>query len=387
MFPFPVVMKRLSNTEPTFWFDVVRVGINKATGIQDISLSQPWTPKAARYIINNQVYGASSEDVILAASVGHTDGTTQNCAVLRDGATTYYTDRVASIGGSYAVVKHSSFSPGKVSVNITANTIPGAYSLTILAFGGTALSAKVGRQALAVQDASATANPGFRPNVIFADWHLANTVNAYFNTGIASHDGTTTRQSSFCHRTLASSNDVDGNVRNDAIATWVGARYLELSTFTDTSFDIVSRGADLSGGYLSYLALNFGGAAEAYVATADSPTATGSFSFTGPSFTPSMLYSIPSMVQSLATDLTVGEPGAFGISVATSDFSAMNFWRKRDGAAGQGSRAGSVAFNLDDHTGVDQFDATLTGFSSGNATFNFTAANGTARKWPVLFIK
>lgn len=397
---------------------VTQFNLNTVTGNQTVSVSGFGTPVAAIFIASaNQTSGNSAGAVM---SFGATDGTNQwvtaaksahgvtptSAACGRRAATD---ECIMIMNGSNSnnnvVVEANlvSFGSDEFTINIGATGGAGTdYLVTAILFGGTAgsgWSAKAGTTTLATQNNVKTITPGFQTNALIVDHALGlaftdvGTAVSGFDQGWASYDGTTIRQCAAQYRSDgANPTTVQGLVRNDAVWAITGAsRRAVLQNITSTAFDLLSQGADLSGLTVGYLALNFGGSHEAWAGVVDSPTSTGSANLPasgGPSFTPSFAMMRPNMLSAVNTDETAGQAGGFGLAAMTADAQYCTAWADEDNQTTTDTQsvAGAAAINLDDHTGADQFDATLTGFATGAATLNFTAANGTARKWPALLI-
>lgn len=388
-------------------FAVTQTALRTTTGNQDITISGFGTPKAVRFIAN---YATSSSNPASSASgsVGATDGTDQFVSgwFASDGIT--HSSNVYRRGATDAVIMvpdedgNSDFEAAFVQwvtdgVRINVSAVAGGRAITITAefYGGADLTAKVGTTALTTQNGTTTLTPGFQANAILFDSHVnpfndTGSLAAIFSTGVASYDGSTIRQAMNEYRSDSVSTSATQGIVRDGAVFGLDTRYAELTSVSATQFVLTSRGADLSALSLGYLALNFGGAHQAWVGVLDSPTATGNHDFTGPSFTPKFVSMRPTMLSVVNSNDSAGQGSAFGISTITATAQYSNHWRDKDNVTGGNELAKSEtatnAVTMSDHAGTAAFTASFDSFLSNGVRLNFSVANGTVRKWPFLFI-
>ena len=386
-------------------FEVTRVALSGSTGTQDITISGFGTPKAAIIAISHCYASNELRDELLG-SIGATDGTSQWCcsAHEKNSASSWYGQRyttdtklavVESPGATTLIVEiaFDSWITDGIRVNTVTNSGSSPYYITVTLIGGSDVSAKVGTGSLATQNNAATITPGLKANAL---WTLS-TVQTFdetfattpiMATGLASWDGSTARQVGHLYRSDGATKDVRGEIRTAAMMPVTSDRYVELGNITTTQFDLTSRGGDLSSYGFGYLALELTGGAEAWAGVLDTPTSTGNHDFAGPTFTPSFAVAIPSMMSSVnATDGT-GEGGGWGYSFITASAEFNYAWSDEDASLTSNSQTSNTAksFDLYDDAGVSAFVGTLSSFSSGTMTTNFTTVDGTARKWPMMLI-
>lgn len=391
--------------EPAFWVRTVRVAMNTAAGSQDlIDPTLAWTPKAVRAIhIGNTADGATSGSSSVRGAVGAYDGTNQWSVAwltyvtggLECAADSTYLIRAFAAGADRTVTA-TALIPG--GVRVTNGGTSNASFITLELFGGTAMQAKAGTTSLGAQNTPITVTTGLTTNALFVD-----SVSVAFGasggtppvfSGVASWDGTTLRQcaAEAYFNTPGGTRDARGLVRADGVMCEVGSNsYVELGSITSTNFTLTPRLVNYTGNHIGWLALSFGGAAQAWAGVVDSPTATGSKVFSGPSFTPSFASLRTNRVTATNTAQTNGEGFAFSYASIHANAQYSNHWRSTDnagsgGTVGDYAEADSKAINTSDHRSLNDIDATFTSFGSGTMTLNFTSAFGTACKWPVLFI-
>lgn len=388
-------------------FASIRGALTTGTGTQDFTFPGFGTPKAALFVLSGAQSNGTPIDG-LDFSLGATDGSSEWVMSSRaeHNAATSNCDRrdaadevVMLLDDSGAVVLEANFDSwitDGVRINKTVNSLGSSVLLSVALFTGENLSVDAGNVNLAGLDSSVTVTPGFQmggliigsPAYFFND--LA-TPSTYLGFGLASYNGSTIRQ---CAASVASTNgqpasSSTGVVRNDACAVrTVASLYVELENITSTSFDLTSRGTDLSMSNVGYLALKYAGG-EAWAGVLDSPTAGGDKSWTGVGFKPQFGIMVPTMLSSLATQKADAEAGAIGFSAFDPSGEYCTAWADEDAAdpTNNQSLSDDQAINLDGDDGSAAFDATLSSFDADGLTLNFSAADGTARKWPVLFLK
>jgi hypothetical protein len=126
----------------------------------------------------------------------------------------------------------------------------------------------------------------------------------------------------------------------------------------------------------------------AKVLPVDSPVATGSREISGIGFTPQFGMLLMSDMQAYATLNTTGDGEVLGLSAFTAAAQySYGVWAD-DNVATSNTEAmvNSVPVHLR-KANADFYKATFTSFSSDKATFNYSVADGTTRKWAALFVE
>lgn len=385
-------------------YAVTRVALRTTTGTQDITVTGFGTPKAAYFITSL----ATSDGVAIAdasGSLGATDGTRQWSASFWSddargigtvGAGIAATDEVIQLctsGGSFIEANFDSWITDGVRINV-GQTNGAAVLVTVILFGGSSLQAYANTITLANDGIAVTATPGFQLRALltgsiesaFNDTVRAS--NAVLIGGLASYDGSTIRQAVQSYAGINNDPTVTrGGVRNDAVfarPASLATAYATLQNITATQFDLLCEGS-LGTMNVGYLAL---GGINAWAGVLDAPTATGNHDFTGPSFQPTLAVTIPTMLSAVNTQTDNGDASGWAYSAITAAAQYCNAFADQDavGTSNTQSISDDVAVNLDTHAQAAAFDATFDSFLSNGVRLNFTAANGTVRKWPMLFL-
>lgn len=386
---------------------VKRFATSTGAGTQDITISGlGWTPSAAIFIMSRRAGGAGSA-VHGDGSYGATDGTSQWVMAWRSRDANLPTsnnvlvnrsrnDDVMMLVGSGVIDFRASFSAfisDGIQINIETNTPGLAYECTAILFGGADLEVKAG-----IYDHSsnpATVTTGFEANAIFfaspqtAAFDNAQSNDVFCNAGFSTWDGSTVRQSSlavFADQGTSPLNTYGGVSASGAITSsdTSNLREMVIDNFTSTSFRST---ADTILPNVGYLALRMPGKS-VWTGVVNSPTSTGNQNITGASFTPSLGVMLPNMCSSLDADLTDGSPSGWGFSAFDATASTAFGWAIQDNVTPVNSASVSAAAAVDfpQHDQSTAYTGSFVGFISGGVTINFSAANGTARKWPALFI-
>lgn len=301
--------------------------------------------------------------------------------------------------GIMAEAAFDSFITDGVRINWTTAP-PSAWLVKVTLIGGADISASVGTQTLATENNVVTVSPGFETHALFTalDSDAFNdTGNAHNNLGIGfgSYDGTTIRQgfAIIGDRNDQTTTESGGIARNDAVTGRanhaVELGYASLENITSTSFDLRSLGGDLSGFATGYLALSLADEAEVWAGVVDSPTATGDHTFSSPGFQPSVCLMVPTMLDALTTHQADGRGSVIGLGTFNAGTEFCSAVATEDGASVSDTECASddAAIYLNDHTGTSAFRATFVSFAATGPQLNFTDADGTARKWPMLAIQ
>ncbi len=390
---------------------MMRAALRTTTGTQDFTISGFGTPVAAIFVMGENQ--ADGDEAGWRSSFGATDGTNHWCTAVyathaaassntaRRGAT----DEVFMIldSGSGAVDAEGnfdSFITDGVRVNVAVVGNPNARLLTVYLIGGSGVTAACGKSALGDAAATVTITPNLETDVLINASHgVIDDVNAtagYVRRGFASRNssGTITQcgQDVFMQDAQTETKMLAHVSSNEAIAYAFG----EGATFgnvTSTEFDMVSGSADLTVIEMGWVAINLGSGGESWAGIQDTPITTGEHTFTGVGFEAGFGMMFTNMMSAVNADKSDAEAEASGVGgfSATTEFS--HGWVDNDGDTNTTNRsaAQAAAITLDKNNGAnahqDAFDATFVAFTSDGVTLDFTVADGTARKWPSLFIK
>ena len=122
----------------------------------------------------------------------------------------------------------------------------------------------------------------------------------------------------------------------------------------------------------------------------DSPTATGDESQTDPGFKPQfVMVGLTSLESADAVVTTGDEVIGWGFGAFTPDDEFVNSWASEDnvGTSNSQSLSEDVSVNLFDGPGNNLHKATFVEMLSTGWKWNFSAADGTARKWYYVAIE
>ncbi len=391
------------NSFPLEAITVTRVAQRTGTGTQDIIVPGFGPPVAAIFI-----FGRGTTDGVEVVqgcyfSFGVTDGTTHwviSGAEVSTSTTTVCdmrgaTDEVIQRHGNGTIFDEANFDSWITDgVRINWGVNGGANILLHVVLFGGSITADVSTITPAIQDSVVTATPGFEFDALIGSFNsiLFNDTNSatwISSLGFASYNGLV-RQSVFEFRTgdALGTTATQCEVRDDAIATILSDRFLSVENVTSTQFDLRSTGFDASGDDFGYLALNFGSGGGAWTGVLDSPIVTGNNSWINPSFEPIFGLLLPNTSQTINTTLTDGQGAGFSVSAftATEEFTMSWFEEDAQDVQDQGSLSDDQAINLDFDDGTNSHDATFSSFDDAGTTLNFSVVDGTAQKWPALFI-
>ncbi len=389
--------------EPAFWQSIHRFTVASANGTQNVVVpGLGFTPKLALFITNDIGIGAGSS-TNCAGSFGAFDGASQWSSAWQQfdaysasGAGQFRkasTDKALRIIGT-TEANAVSFIPGGVALNVTFVTF--APIVTVIFFGGTSYSAKTG-----VSDTVGGPRNiplGWRPDaMLFHTVNWSDPLDAitrdgcYVVEGFASFDGSTIRQCSLSHRSDGGSTPkvTRSALRDNAalcLPTAGGAIQAVTASANATSMTMTSGAGNTN--YFGYIAMNFGGAAQAWAGVVNSPTATGLQSITGPGFTPSLGMMLVSDMPAVNTWYDNGNAMGWGWSTFAQGVEFCNAYQIRDNLDPTDANTfeADIAIKVPDHTAAPNFVANLDSLTSSGPRFLFTNVDGVVCKWPSLFI-
>jgi hypothetical protein len=396
-------------------FAIVRAAASTGGGNQDFTVSGFGTPKGAIFIgSGGSSDGTAADGAIM--SFGCTDGTNEL-------VTSYTTEHnVANsntyrLGASDEVIQfgdHAGAIDGEANFNswitdgvrVTWGNAPGtAFLVTCILIGGSDLSVDVGTASIpsAIND-TVDVGCGFEPDQVlfFGNGASFSTDGSSFalmwlgmaNNGVGIEQG--------CGVFAAVDNAVNSDVAGRIDTTYSvinhgGAsisRAAELTAFNAgpspaAGFTLTQKGPSTFSNTTGYMALYYNSAVDHSIEQIDTPTATGNDAQTGPGFTPQFVMQIMGMWSAYNTSYTNSQAGAFGISAFTADDEYSIATADEDAAATMNTQsvADDQAVNLDEEDGTAAFDATFVSMDANGWTTNFSAVNGTTRKWLALAVE
>lgn len=377
--------------------DVVRNNLITSTGLQNIvgDLGDV-APVAAIFIISAADSNSTQVDG-MQICYGMTDGTTQfSCSMASEnGVTTTNTNRkftsdecitfVSPGGGTPLNAVWSRWITNGVEIDVT--DADGLWYITVVLIGGADVSAKVGIEAPPTQDVNNhVTDVGFQSDIILfssvGTVSDTSTIHAKLSIGAATSSGqacavwygkdnvTTTQNSMY----------IGSNRAVAETSTLVLEWSIEITNIDSQGFDMFPRDGDC-GCQIGYLALAFDNSS-ASVDVIDTPISTGNDSQT--------IGIEPNFVMLLMTYLTgvdsaegASTSGALGISTFTADDEFCIGLCDADNVStsNTSSLTDAVAVNFDDEDGDDIFDATFVSMDATGFTLNYSATDGSARKW------
>lgn len=407
----PSNLRVIEDSAMSFSVAVIETSGGDVSGNQDITKSGFGTPKAAIFITSYNPAAARGDYAQAHFSFGFTDGTNQYVATMLDldglGTTDAHrrqaTDEVIMFldDNTPANVEQEAnfvqWITDGVRINWATSNPPSDRAVTVILLGGTDLSAKVNTVTFGTEDTLVhVTDVGFE-----ADALITAGVGADGTTGLDSdqahsvyglglvHNGVSVTQRGIAF--MSQDNLVTSNIGGILMTNGAGGQVTisgvtwraDFSNFDSAGFDCHSRGGDSASDIVGYLALKVAGRT-LWVGTVDAPTATGNNSQTGPAFQPDFVMQILSMATAIDTHDVTGKHGAFGVSVIDSAGAESYEGVAMEDGAGTSNTArisDADAINLDDDDGTDAFDATYVSMDANGWTLNFSAADGTTRKW------
>lgn len=326
---------------------------------------------------NNVNVGASSQDATSGSNTRRSASITKCVEAL-----------VGSTSATLFEGDFDSFTTDGIIIDFTKAPASGTLVTCVLIGGGTT-DAFAGFKDLGTGTAPVDiTDPGFEPDLVLiagvgASSDIVLGVNAILHLGFA-HKGGNQKGISFSDQDSqvttnvsmsTRSADVNGQVFN-ASQVWFATVGEVANGFSMTPN--VSTGSDR----VYYLALKFSSDTLVSAFSQDSPTVTGSKSYTEPGF-------LPDFGMIALSDNTVEDAqqssGNDGLAISTfdADNQFCNTWSSEDGVLTSNANSLSDSIVIHDIAAgsVDQNVATFTSFDETGWTFNFTTAPLAARKW------
>lgn len=383
---------------------VVQQAARTTTGTQSFTSSGFGTPKAVMCMAG---YGATNGTSVSHAgfSIGFSDGTRSNTAFVRskNGVTTTLTGKRANTadllyfanqdGTTIMRVQFAAWTTDGVTLNYSVAPAT-AYQISCTLFGGVGISnAYVNTVTTpATVDTSTTVSTvGFQADVLIGAingdgvYNDTNQAQGDISVGFAVRGSTQKALSWLDVHNLTTTASVERNMSNRIGRSGSNSQQVEIQNITSSGFDATTRGANFAA-TLGYLALKLNGITATGVAI-DSPTTTGSQSITGITGTPQWGLLVTGSSPSVDTTVTDTNAEAWGTSTFTESMQSCFAISSDDAvttsAVNSITASKPICLQKD---GANFYEATFSSFSSGTATFSYSAANGTVRKWVGLFI-
>ena len=370
---------------------------------QDFTSSGFGTPKGAIFFAT---YGTANGTVVDHAMllVGATDGTNHRCIAFATEDAQNPSDTGRTFDETVPVItvlNTSQLLDGSASAAFITDGVrltwsdfpPAAYQLTCILLGGLGISnVLVGHvDANSTLNGSSTVTTGFPTSLVFT-FSESQSSQSRPSFGFVTNDGSNTQRSlSSSDQTAVSPTqliavlDTASVMRNAAGGG--AAEKLEISNFTSTTFDVVTRIAGGVAYRLYYMAIQLSNCS-ASVVTSASPTATGDDTITGASAKPQFGLMLHSATVNAGTSYTDGNAEVFGVSAFTASTAVCHAIASDDNVATSNSESMTdtkpVRLRKD---AADWMTATYSAFTSTGVTFNYSATDtGAAHQRAVLFI-
>jgi len=396
---------------------VTRVACNTGTGNQAITVGcDGETPVAAIFIISGATSDATATDharigfgmtdgsnhFVMATTSEHGVSTSDNfrhnandtvIAILETGD--------ANVDGEATFV---SFAADSVTINWT-DAPASAYLLTVIAFAGSGVSAKVGVADVVTSKDSSThiEDVGFEADCIFAistgtdDIPDASSPGCYLAIGWAVNDVGTTQgclawrmvdnRTTTTQHTILSNSYVGGHC-DYTDPDWVYAN--EITDIDSDGFNLYTREDDAPSDVdMAYLALKFDNA-DVHLETIDTETGTGTKAYTNPGFTPQALITIASNLESVDTRVTNNQAGMMGMGVASgtsTEYSSLMTTDDNVSTTDTESYSDDQALLVKNDDGTLHVAASLDSFDANGYTLDYGTVDSSAHKVMVLAIE
>jgi hypothetical protein len=278
---------------------------------------------------------------------------------------------------------------------ITWGDAPGDDRLiTVIFFAGTDVSAYAERTnySFTADTFLDESSPGFEPQFVAGctngnsgdDVVTTNNTNSF---GFATWDGATVTQmsSTFADTHNQATSDVVHCV-NDAkflnnLYNGSATRTIEIGEFDASGFSL--KHTLTASFYVGYLALDFSDVIDVSVDQLDSPTSTGNWAITAPGFTPQAVIGAVNMADTINNLEAADDVGVHGLAIWDADEQYCVSVASEDnvGTTNTQCLSNDQAIDLPIDDGTQTWVATLSSFDANGWTANFSATDGTARKW------
>lgn len=384
---------------------VNQVACNIVTGNQTIPLlGLSRAPKAVKFLLTTgTVNGTAVDGAVLG--IGAATAFAQFALSVRaqNGVATSDTGRRATDADCVLIQSTTSnsadgqasfvsMSATEVVINWT-NAPASAYLLTVIAYD--CEDAYITTTTLPTTvNTSITITTGFEFDALFVASILRSVPggggDAKLSYGIATYDGTTIIQRGMLWATDSGaaptaagsylSTAYIGGECNDTTGALI--RGMETATVTSTGFNLTARTAGFAANaYVCVLAIRFS-SARVYVGTVDSPTSTGTTTYTGPGWTPLFAETVGTLLTAVDTAKADAETDARAIGVTDGSRSYSYAFADQDGQATSDTQSlsNNVLLDMPQDTSTTGLKASFSAFTASGITFNYTVVLASARK-------
>ena len=369
----------------------VRFTASTGGGTQDITIPGLGTPTGAFFIASPNT-AVDSVEPNENKMIGCTDGSTQwyittfnqNGLGSSNSGRAGHSDaciRLLSEDGSSTIAKAAFVSFITDGVRISWSVTPAAgYQVTCILFTGT-LNVKAG-----LKDVNDTVNLGWRPDIVLMGAFLSTdggSTNQHdlLSWGAAQDSSNSSVRNRFVsqgdrHSTgTTESNAYFGNNASAGIYLFNTQFYRTEILFNNSGFDQVTGASRSEWNY--FFAVELDGVTAA-LRTVDSPTAAGTQTITGVGFTPQLVLTGLSALNTANSMGSSGMSGVIGMSVIDKDGANICYSFTNEDGAGT-TNTESATFDqpvyLNKHDGSALFRSTFDGFNSDGWSWTFTTAN------------
>jgi hypothetical protein len=374
-----------------------RVAADTGGGTQDITIAGFGTPKMAIVTCTTAITNGAKTNKALM-SIGLTDGVRQGVLGADSKTGLGNTDAKSRMFNSNLVLLDiDTLANGRAAftswitdgMRITWSETPSAAQyLTVTFFGGDEFQGYVSTM---MDDEGEVTAPGFpvHSSITLNNGGPINgsTDDVRINIGFADNQTPTVdKVISLFETGGAETTDLYGRLDSDHSSERIFQNSLSwasvIENYSATGFDQTINVGSTGNDDILYAAMNFG-SRKHWVGSVDSPTSTGDWMLTEVGFKPQFFVLIGSMLQAEDSFVMTGDAGVLSVSVMGDDNQYSNAISIKDGVETTKTRSVSddKAINIDNHDSVDEFDATFLSFESTGPKLNFSAANGTTRKW------
>lgn len=371
-------------------------------GTQDFTVSGFGTPVCAMFFLS---YGTTNGTAAThhMVSIGFSDFTNHRGMAHASESTGGATDTGGVVAsGVISLLATTQAQDGIATASTITNGVrltwsdapPSAYLVTAVMYTSAVFSnCTVGTLTLAgtVDTSAAVSGLGWQPDLVLGVYS-ASTANARMSFGIALNDGGVVQYSHTIGATNGqATSDITSYFANTRLAynpTGLGAD-AELTSFDSGGFTVFTRTGVSTVNDLYYLAAKLAPGMSAKLTSCNSPTSTGSHSCTGAGFTPQaaiMIHSNATAFNTVSSTNTTSE--LFGVSAFTSTAAGSAMGWADDGSATSttASMADTKPVRLYKDS-ADYMTATLSGWQSNGADFNYTTTDASAHIRAILFFK
>ncbi len=396
---------------------VIQQAVTAAIATQEFTSAGFGTPKAAMFIVTRAIANNTST-AHNALTLGFTDGVRSRsvCATSSDGEILTATRRGGQEVCAYGIDPpienqdyqgaFSQWVTDGVEINWTAAP-NSAFLMTVILFGGTDLQVHVNEFIPSIAENSTLniTDPGFLPDQIImigTDKPFPTTADNHCRFGFGFADrGSSISQGAIGYTAVNNAITTNNTAHTSNNRTWVnghgGTSQAEVTDFLDNGFEVTTReNAATVDGEIAYLALKYsgsGGSANHSVFVMDTPILAGNDVITTPGFKPQALLIGGSFVEIINTNAganPVANTASFGATDGTNEFCSSV--SDKDGIVLNLPITSSLSLvdnklvRLTESDGTGGHAGTLTSFDPGGFTINYSATDGTARKYIVMAI-